>query len=43
MAAATDKEEIDFTRSIKILDGEMNFTIYAGLETGLFVINLIKD
>ena len=34
MAAATEKDESNPTKSIKLLDGEITLSFYAGLETG---------
>jgi hypothetical protein len=43
MAAATEKDELDNTESIQLLDGELLLTFHAGLETGRISIDLSKE
>ena len=43
MAAATQKDESNQTKSIKLLNREMSLNFYAGMESGRIALFLTKD
>jgi len=43
MAAATQKDESNQTKSIKLLKREMSLNFYAGMESGRIALFLTKD